>query len=148
MAALIHQRKYHQSSPSICLSICISHVQIWRWALCHGQVAFFRFQKLFTLFTMVIPYSRGGTVNQKPFKIKSCQARFLNFSVNVVQYNQISQFGVSACTDFGQTGIILRWSKIGYEGHERRKDNDRGRARAPWNSSSFDISFKGLKTSK
>ncbi len=54
------------------------------------------------IYILVIPYSPGGTGNQKPFEIKSCQARFLCFGVNVIQYNQISQFGVCAQEDFGQ----------------------------------------------
>ena len=53
-------------------------------------------------FTMVIPYSWGGTGNKKLFKIKSWRARFLRFEMNVVQYDQISQFGVGARMDFGQ----------------------------------------------
>ncbi len=49
---------------------------------------------------MVIPYSRGGAENQKPFKIQSYYARFLRFGMNVVHYDHISQIGGGVRTDF------------------------------------------------
>ncbi len=49
---------------------------------------------------MVIPYSRGGAGNQKPFKIQSYYTRFLRLGMNEVQYDQISQIEGGVRTDF------------------------------------------------
>ena len=78
------------------------------WALCSLGNAFF-FNLNIGSFRVKWSSGRADIVSDLArsvifalFKIKSCQARFLRFGVNVVQYNQISQFRVGACTDFGQ----------------------------------------------